>query len=180
MSLKRVKRFERVIPSPPAADQVHNPQHMPSNIDDSARRDHTPSSEVGIEMTSSNSDDKRPLSPHLGIWRWHVTMATSIFHRASGVALYVGALILTAWLAALAGGEPSYGAFMGVLQNPLGLLVLFGITTAACYHLANGIRHLVWDAGKGFAPKTSNASGWATIVFGALGGVTVFALAFLV
>lgn len=106
-------------------------------------------------------------------------MATSIFHRASGVALYLGAVILTGWIAALAGGAEAYDGYMAVLQSPLGLLILFGITAAACYHLSNGIRHLVWDAGKGFAPKTSNASSWATIICGAIGGVAVFALAFL-
>jgi succinate dehydrogenase / fumarate reductase, cytochrome b subunit len=130
-------------------------------------------------MASSGTGDKRPLSPHLGVWRWHVTMATSIFHRASGVALYIGAMILTGWLAALAAGQEAYEGYMGVLQNPLGLLVMFGITAAACYHLSNGIRHLVWDAGKGFSPKTSTASGWATIICGGVGAVAVFALAFL-
>lgn len=152
---------------------------MTSNIDESARRLHTPFTYLGNKMAGSSSGDKRPLSPHLGVWRWHVTMATSIFHRASGVALYVGAIVLTGWIAALAGGAEAYHGYMGVLQSPLGLLVLFGITAAACYHLANGIRHLVWDAGKGYAPKTSNISGWATIICGAIGGVAIFALAFL-
>jgi succinate dehydrogenase / fumarate reductase, cytochrome b subunit len=130
-------------------------------------------------MSGSTSQDHRPLSPHVSIWRWHVTMATSIFHRASGVALYVGAMILAGWLATLANGPAAYEGYMGLLQSPLGLLVLFGITAAACYHLANGIRHLVWDAGKGFSPKTSTASGWATIICGGVGAVIVFALAFL-
>jgi succinate dehydrogenase / fumarate reductase, cytochrome b subunit len=130
-------------------------------------------------MASSSGSDKRPLSPHLQVWRWHVTMATSIFHRASGVALYIGAMLLAGWLAALAAGAEAYDGYMAVLQSPLGLLVLFGITAAACYHLANGIRHLVWDAGKGFSPKTSTASGWATIIAGGIGAVVIFALAFL-
>ena len=131
-------------------------------------------------MSGSTSQDHRPLSPHVSIWRWHVTMATSIFHRASGVALYVGAMILAGWLAALASGQSAYESYMGAVQSPLGFLVMFGITAAACYHLANGIRHLVWDAGKGFSPKTSTASGWATIICGGLGAVIIFALAFLV
>lgn len=152
---------------------------MPLKIDESPRHLHIPSSKVGENMASSSGNDKRPLSPHLGVWRWHVTMATSIFHRASGVALYLGAIMLTAWLGALAGGQEVYENVMGLLTSPLGLLVLFGITAAACYHLANGIRHLVWDAGKGYSPKTSNASGWATIIFGAVGAVVVFALAFV-
>jgi succinate dehydrogenase / fumarate reductase, cytochrome b subunit len=130
-------------------------------------------------MAGSSGSDKRPLSPHLGVWRWHVTMATSIFHRASGVALYIGAMVLAGWLGALASGPQAYDTYMGLLTNPLGLLVLFGITAAACYHLSNGIRHLVWDAGKGFSPKTSTTSGWATIICGGVGAVLVFALAFL-
>jgi succinate dehydrogenase / fumarate reductase, cytochrome b subunit len=130
-------------------------------------------------MAGSTHEDKRPLSPHLGVWRWHVTMATSIFHRASGVAFYIGAMILAGWLAALASGPEAYETFMGVMTNPLGLLIMFGITAAACYHLSNGIRHLVWDAGKGFAPKTSSASGWETIICGGVGAILVFALAFL-
>lgn len=153
---------------------------MPRNIDAAGIGFHTAWGQFfGFRHNMSELSDKRPLSPHLGIWRWHVTMATSIFHRASGVALYVGAVVLTAWVAALASGESAYLGFMGALTHPLGLLVLFGIVTAACYHLANGIRHLVWDAGKGFAPKTSNLSGWATVICGAVGGVLVFALAFL-
>jgi succinate dehydrogenase / fumarate reductase cytochrome b subunit len=130
-------------------------------------------------MAGPQAQDPRPLSPHLQIWRWHVTMATSIFHRASGVALYLGAMILTAWVVALASGPAAYAGVMSVLMSPFGLLVLFGITAAACYHLANGIRHLAWDAGKGFAPKVSTATGWATIITGALGTIVVFALAFL-
>jgi succinate dehydrogenase / fumarate reductase cytochrome b subunit len=106
-------------------------------------------------------------------------MATSIFHRASGVALYVGAMVLTAWVTALASGPQAYGALMAVVMSPPGLLVMFAITAAACYHLANGIRHLAWDAGKGFDPKVSTATGWATIIAGAVGAVLVFALAFL-
>jgi succinate dehydrogenase / fumarate reductase, cytochrome b subunit len=152
---------------------------MTTNIDESTCQDHTPVINLGNDMASSSSGDKRPLSPHIGVWRWHVTMATSIFHRASGVALYLGAIILSGWLAALAGGQQAYEGYMGVLKSPLGLLVLFGITTAACYHLSNGIRHLAWDAGKGYSPKTSTISGWATIICGAIGGVAVFALALL-
>lgn len=160
---------------------IGSPPHvnMPLNIDAPAAPPHTDTNKTGTHMASLGSGDKRPLSPHLGIWRWHITMATSIFHRASGVALYVGAMVLTGWLAAIGGGRDSYETFMGVLLSPLGLVVLFGITAAACYHLANGIRHLVWDAGKGYAPKTSDASGWATIICGGVGAVVIFALAFL-
>ena len=121
----------------------------------------------------------RPMSPHLQVWRWHVTMATSIFHRATGIGLYVGALVLAGWLAALASGPDGYEAYMSLLASPLGLLVLFGLTVAFLYHLANGIRHLFWDAGKGFAPQTADMTGWATIVFGVVAAVLIWIIAFL-
>lgn len=107
----------------------------------------------------------RPLSPHMGIWRWHLTMATSILHRASGVALYMGALILTGWVASLAAGPAPFFTYRRLLGSPLGLLVMFGLTAAVFYHLANGIRHLFWDAGSGFEIKTANSTGVVAISF---------------
>ena len=97
----------------------------------------------------------RPMSPHLQVWRWHVTMATSILHRGTGMALYVGVLILTGWAVALAAGPDAFGAYRAILGSPIGYLILFGLTVAFLYHLANGVRHLFWDAGKGFEPKTA-------------------------
>jgi succinate dehydrogenase / fumarate reductase cytochrome b subunit len=119
------------------------------------------------------------MSPHLQVWRWHVTMATSILHRATGIALYVGLLVLAGWVVALAGGSGSYGAYMTLLASPLGLLVLFGLTVGFLYHLANGVRHLFFDAGKGFEPKTADMTGWATIVFGVVAAVLIWAIGLL-
>jgi succinate dehydrogenase / fumarate reductase cytochrome b subunit len=107
---------------------------------------------------------ERPMSPHLQVWRWHITMATSIAHRATGVALYVGALILAGWAVALASGREAYAGYQALLGTPLGLLVMFGLTVSFFYHLANGIRHLVWDAGHGLDIKSATAS--AAFVFG--------------
>jgi succinate dehydrogenase / fumarate reductase cytochrome b subunit len=121
----------------------------------------------------------RPMSPHLQVWRWHVTMATSILHRGSGMALYVGVLVLAGWVASLAGGAETYGGYMTLLGSPLGLLVLFGLTVAFLYHLANGIRHLFWDSGKGFEPKTADMTGWAAIAFGIVAAVLIWIIAFL-
>lgn len=121
----------------------------------------------------------RPMSPHLQVWRWHVTMATSILHRATGMALYVGALILAGWAVALASGPDAFGVYRALLGSPLGLLVLFGLTVAFLYHLANGVRHLVWDSGKGFEPKTADMTGWAAIVFGLVAAVLIWIIAFL-
>jgi succinate dehydrogenase / fumarate reductase cytochrome b subunit len=123
---------------------------------------------------------ERPLSPHLQVWRWHVTMLTSILHRATGVGLYVGALILAGWAIALATGPDAYMTYMGLLASPLGRLVMFGLTVAIFFHLANGIRHLVWDAGEGFEIKTADASGWAVIVFGVVAAVVTWIVAFFV
>jgi succinate dehydrogenase / fumarate reductase cytochrome b subunit len=106
-------------------------------------------------------------------------MATSILHRATGVALYVGALIAAAWALSLASGPDAYAAFAGALGSPLGKLVLIGLTLAALYHMANGVRHLVWDAGKGFDPKVADASGAAVIAFAVAGTIAVWAIVFL-
>ena len=92
-------------------------------------------------------------------------MLSSILHRASGCALYAGALILGGWAIALAMGPESYADYMGILAGPLGKLVLLGLTAAIFYHTANGIRHLVWDAGKGFDPKFSDLTAIVVIAF---------------
>ncbi len=120
-----------------------------------------------------------PLSPHLQIWRWHITMAASIATRASGVALYVGVLIVAGLAAALAAGPEAYGVYTGLLGSPIGLIVLFGLTVSIFYHLAAGLRHLVFDSGKGFLPATANATAWASFAFAAVASVLVWAGYFL-
>jgi succinate dehydrogenase / fumarate reductase, cytochrome b subunit len=120
------------------------------------------------------------MSPHLQIWRWHVTMAASIATRATGVALYVGLLIVAGWALALALGASAYATYMSVLASPIGLLVLFGITVSIFYHLAAGLRHLAFDSGKGFLPATANATAWAAFAFGIVAAVAVFAAGFLI
>ena len=119
-----------------------------------------------------------PLSPFM-LWRWHVTMFTSIAHRATGVALYGAALILAGWALSLASGSQAYGAYMALLGSPLGKLVLFGITGSAFYHLANGIRHLVWDVGHGLDVKTANASAWGVIIFAVVASLAYWAWLFM-
>ena len=117
------------------------------------------------------------MSPHLSVWRWHITMATSIAHRATGVALYAGALIAAAWAISLARGPEAYAGFKAVMGSPIGLVVMFGLTASFFYHLANGIRHLVWDAGHGFDLKSANASGVFVFAFTAAATVAVWVLA---
>jgi succinate dehydrogenase / fumarate reductase cytochrome b subunit len=126
---------------------------------------------------ASKAPRGRPLSPHLQVWRWHITMATSIAHRATGVALYVGALIGAAWAISLAQGPEAYASFKHLLGSPLGKLVMFGLTVSFFYHLANGVRHLVWDIGKGLDVKTANATSVLVFAFAAAATVAVWAIA---
>jgi succinate dehydrogenase / fumarate reductase, cytochrome b subunit len=108
---------------------------------------------------------ERPLSPHLQIFRWYLTMALSIAHRATGVANAIGLLFLTWWLLALASGPDAFATVQAVAGSWIGLLALFGWTLSLFYHMGNGIRHLVWDAGYGFDPTTAYHSSIAVLAF---------------
>jgi succinate dehydrogenase / fumarate reductase cytochrome b subunit len=106
----------------------------------------------------------RPLSPHLQVYRPQLTSVLSILHRATGVALAVGTLLLVYWLAAAAAGPEAFAAAQGFVGSPLGLILLFGWSVALFYHLCNGIRHLAWDAGCGFELPSVYRSGWAVVI----------------
>ena len=106
-----------------------------------------------------NNDD-RPVSPHLSIYRWPITMALSILHRATGVAMSIGFIVLAAWLFFAAAGPASYATLMSAMNNPVGLVLLIGWSFSFFFHLANGIRHVVWDMGYGFEIRQANASAW--------------------
>ena len=110
----------------------------------------------------------RPLSPHLSIYRWPVTMATSILHRGTGLAMSLGFVLFVFWLADMAVGRNAYAAFMTAMDSTVGRILLIGWSWAFFYHLANGIRHLVWDVGYGFEKRQANASAWVVIVWSAL------------
>jgi len=110
----------------------------------------------------------KPLSPHIWQWRWHITMLISILHRATGVVLYLGVIGLVVWLSALAAGPAAYDALMGLVPPwviAAKLCVLAGIAT---FHLANGVRHFFWDAGKGFAPKIADRTALLVLVLAVL------------
>jgi succinate dehydrogenase / fumarate reductase cytochrome b subunit len=107
---------------------------------------------------------QRPLSPHLQIYKWQITMAMSITHRVTGVVLAGGAVALVFWLLALANGPDAFEMAQAIAGSWLGYLGLFVWSFSLFYHLANGIRHLVWDAGYGFEIKQFYASGWITII----------------
>jgi succinate dehydrogenase / fumarate reductase cytochrome b subunit len=106
----------------------------------------------------------RPVSPHLQIYRWQLTSVMSILHRFTGVALALGTLLLVYWLIAAAMGPAALATAQACLGSPVGQLLLFGWTLALFSHLANGIRHLFWDAGLGFELPHAYRSGWAVLI----------------
>ncbi|MDQ2703514.1 MAG: succinate dehydrogenase, cytochrome b556 subunit [Pseudomonadota bacterium] len=107
---------------------------------------------------------ERPLSPHLQVYRWQITMTMSILHRTTGIILVAGAFALAWWLLAIAAGGEHYAAAAACLASPFGQLALFGFSLSLVYHLLNGIRHLLWDAGIGFEIPEFYASGWTVAV----------------
>ena len=111
---------------------------------------------------------ERPLSPHLTIYRWPITMILSILHRITGVAMAVGLIVLAAWLVQVASGPEHYQYFRVTMASPVGQLALVAWTFAFFLHLGNGIRHLVWDAGRGFEKRQSRASAWVVLVLAVL------------
>ena len=114
------------------------------------------------------ANQQRPLSPHLQVYRRQVQMMTSITHRATGIILAVGSLLVLAALLALAAGPEQWARVTECARSPLGFIVLFGWTWALAYHLINGIRHLVQDAGYGYSIPAFVRSSWIS-VFGSLG-----------
>jgi succinate dehydrogenase / fumarate reductase cytochrome b subunit len=107
----------------------------------------------------------RPLSPHLSIWKWRPSMAVSIFHRVSGNGVAVAGLLLFAWwLLAASASDEAYAAFTSVAGSPIGWIVWVGLSWLVFQHLASGIRHLLMDAGWGFAPQRAHATAVAAFV----------------
>ena len=120
----------------------------------------------------------RPLSPFTTIYRWPVTMATSIAHRVTGIGLAMGTVLLAWWLVAIASGPEAYRTFTDLAASWIGQIVLFGFAWSLAYHLMNGIRHLAWDTGYGFDVKTANSTSWIVIVLSLLLAIGAFALAY--
>lgn len=110
----------------------------------------------------------RPLSPHLGIYKWHITMLLSILHRATGIALAAGTVLLLGWLWSAAYSPACFVRLHEWLNTVIGRIVLVGWSLAFYIHLLNGIRHLCWDTGRGFEIHTAEKSAWAVLLFGAV------------
>lgn len=132
-------------------------------------------------MSSGAPADPRPLSPHLQVWKFHLTMLASITHRATGVALYFGTVLIAAWLFSLSlpmtGAEPPalFGFLQGLMTSVFGQIVLVLWSAVVLFHFANGIRHLLWDGPRiGFDPKTASAWSLFNFVFAAVGAIGIW------
>jgi succinate dehydrogenase / fumarate reductase cytochrome b subunit len=124
---------------------------------------------------------ERPLSPFMfPIWyRFQITSALSIFHRLTGIALAAGSILLAWWLVTVAAGGELFVATHAFIVSPVGMLLLFAWSIAFFYHLCNGIRHLVWDAGYGFEIRNAYRSGYIVLVATALLTVLTWLYVFL-
>ena len=110
------------------------------------------------------TDNQNPISPHLQIYRWHISSLLSIIHRIVGVINLLALILIFFWLTALSFGENSYELFLLIINSFFGKFILIGFTWSMNFHLLSGIRHLVWDLGYGFEIKTANISGIIVII----------------
>ena len=113
---------------------------------------------------SSLLKKKRPLSPHLQIYKIQIKSLISIIHRGTGIVLYAGAILWTLWFVALAEGPQTYAQMQNFLLSPFGLMILASWSFSFFYHLCNGIRHLAWDLGIGYEMSTVRLSGGLVVV----------------
>ena len=119
------------------------------------------------------NDSNNPLSPHLQIYRWHISSLLSITHRISGVINLFALILIFFWLIVLSSGESNYELFLLIINSFLGKFILVSFTWSLSFHLLSGIRHLVWDIGYGFEIKTANISG-IVVIFSSLALTIIF------
>lgn len=131
-------------------------------------------------MSSSGSMRQRPLSPHLTIYKPIPTMVMSILHRITGVALYVGTLLVAWWLLAAASGPSAFETASGFFGSWFGRLVLLGYTWALLFHMFGGIRHLIWDTGKALEKETTTSLAWVTLASSILATLLVWIAGYMV
>lgn len=113
---------------------------------------------------SGSAARPRPTSPHLQIYSPMINMVMSIVHRITGAALYFGSLLLATWLIAAAMGPEAFDQVNALFGSILGRLVLIGYTWALLHHMLGGIRHLIWDTGRGLDIKTADLLCWTSII----------------
>ncbi len=113
----------------------------------------------------------RPLSPHMQIYRPQITSVLSILHRITGMLLCLGAVVLAGWVVTVSVGPDCHALFSAFINSLPGRLLVLGLVFALLFHLCNGVRHLVWDMGYGFALDTTTITGWLVVVLSLLGTV---------
>ena len=123
---------------------------------------------------------RRPLSPHLQVYRPQLTSVLSIMNRVTGLAISVGALLLVWWRAAAATGPQAFSQVQWFIGSPLGLFMLFGWTASLFYHFFGGLRHLAWDAGYGFSLERTHLTGYLAIAATVVSTVLVWAIGLIV
>lgn len=123
---------------------------------------------------------EQPRSPHLQIYRPQLTSVLSISHRLTGIMLSAGSIVLVIWLIAAATGPRFYSAMQQLLGTGIGKALMLGWTFSLFFHLCNGVRHLVWDSGRGFELRTIYASGWTVVVVSMLLTVLAWVASFMV
>jgi succinate dehydrogenase / fumarate reductase, cytochrome b subunit len=128
----------------------------------------------------ADTRNPRPVAPHLQIWRWTLPLALSIIHRMTGGALYLGTALLVWWLVAAAIGPEPFETARAVFSSWLGILVLFGFSWALIQHLLGGLRHLMWDTGRGLDLPTVFASGWVVAIGAAVLTILLWIIGLLV
>lgn len=120
--------------------------------------------------------DQRPLSPHLQVWRFHITLFASITHRITGGILYFVVIGLAGWLCALAAGRETYDALIALAPPWLIWAKLYAMAAVLAFHFANGVRHLIWDSGRGFKLGAANAGAWFVYLFALAAPFGLYAL----
>jgi succinate dehydrogenase / fumarate reductase cytochrome b subunit len=131
-------------------------------------------------MSDTGAGASRPLSPHIQIYRWPLTMAMSIAHRATGIGLYFGTILLAWWLTAAASGEAYFDFVDGLFGSWIGLIVLFGFSFAFIHHLFGGLRHFVWDFGAGLGKPARDRLALANIVLSVVVTILLWIVLFAV
>ena len=123
------------------------------------------------------TNNQNPLSPHLQIYRWHISSLLSITHRISGVINLLALILIFFWLLFFSFGESNYELFLLIINSFFGKFILIGFAWSMCFHILSGIRHLAWDLGYGYEIRTANVSGIIVIIFSLVLTITFWLLA---
>ena len=134
---------------------------------------------AGIDQSPIANEQRRPLSPHLQVYKVALTMAMSIVHRITGAGLYAGTLLLAWWLIAAATSASAFADVSWFMSSIVGRLILFGFTWALFQHMLGGVRHFIWDAGYGMEHPQREYLAQATLIGGLVLTVLVWIAAYM-